>query len=659
MRKINQSSVTVHVAALSRLWALLPLFVLACGDDGGELSGATQASVSGVTTQGTSTTADAPTTTGSTTEDPVSGSETQAAATTEPGTTTTGEPTGTSTAPGTSEGTSEGTTGGPLVLHCSGDLHDVLDPFDAVVETCGSDEACLDGACQPVCDVFGALQGTAGCDFWAPTPPFYANGLGQYFDGPCFAVFLANAWSGPAHITVSRGGQSFDITQHARIPKSDGAVTTYELLPPEGLPPDEVAILFLSHKPGVKNGTSLECPVPPALLQDTAVPGTGVGEAFHVTTDVPVSAYDINPYGGAASYLPSASLLFPATSWGTNHMSITPAPGEGGMFTMVVAREDDTVVKVAPTVTLPGGGGQAEAPAGVTTEYTLSAGQILQWSKQGNNLDSSGTILDSDKPIGLWTGNTYIAVASATLGPGGRDSAHQQIAPVRALGNAYVGAGVVTRLIDLAPESVPYRMVGVVDDTALTWDPSAPPGAPTALAAGQVVQFETTSFFSVRSQDPEHPFLFSQYMSGTGGVTRPGCSPNQSCGLGDEEWVSLLSARQFQNRYIFFTDPTYATTNLVIVRASEGGVFADVKVECLGTVGGWMPVGGQGEFEVAHVDLERGNVPAAGCGTSRHLAESDGPFGVVVWGTDSAASYGYPAGSDISKINEVTLPVPG
>jgi hypothetical protein len=62
---------------------------------------------------------------------------------------------------------------------------------------------------------------------------------------------------------------------------------------------------------------------------------------------------------------------------------------------------------------------------------------------------------------------------------------------------------------------------------------------------------------------------------------------------------------------------------------------------------------------VAHVDLERGNVPVAGCGASRRLTENDGPFGVVVWGADSAASYGYPAGSDISKINEVTLPVPG
>ena len=85
---------------------------------------------------------------------------------------------------------------------------------------------------------------------------------------------------------------------------------------------------------------------------------TGVGDAFHVTSDVPLSAYDISPYGGALSFLPSASLLFPATSWGQNHMSIGPAPTNSPTFALVVAREDNTIIKVAPANDFPGGGGQ-------------------------------------------------------------------------------------------------------------------------------------------------------------------------------------------------------------------------------------------------------------------------------------------------------------
>src|SRR5690606_10438822 len=101
-------------------------------------------------------------------------------------------------------------------------------------------------------------------------------------------------------------------------------------------------------------------------------------------------------------------------------------------------------------------------------------------------------------------------------------------------------------------------------------------------------------------------------MPGTSPGTRPGCTTdfmNIPCGLGDEEWVSLLSPKQFQNRYIFFTDPTYGTTNLVVIRGKGDDGFQDVTIECLGAVTGWQPVGVEGAYEYAHVDLERGGVP--------------------------------------------------
>ncbi|MCA9716488.1 MAG: hypothetical protein H6713_06790 [Myxococcales bacterium] len=663
----------VHDHVASRLGLGLILCVAlasACGDDlGGTVSDAdatltpTQPTVNPATSAGSET--------GDTSAGP-GGTDSETGASTEPltgvGPTSATESTGTTgetiTASDPFATTSGTSTGDPGVLHCSGDLHDVLDENDQVYESCTPDEACLDGACMPVCEVFGAQQGTVGCDFWAPTPPFYLNGQNNTYQGPCYAVFVANAWTGPAQLSVSRGGQQLDVSSFGRIPKSNGGNITYEPIPPEGLPPDEVAILFLSHKPGAVHGLgySLECPVSPAVLADTAVPNSGIGQAFHVASDSPLSAYDINPYGGATSFLPSASLLFPATSWGDNYMAIAPAQSSQGRWALVVAREDNTLIKVAPKSGFPGGGGVAPAPANVTTEYMLNAGEILQWSQSNNQFDPNSAVFESDKPIGLWTGDKYLFVASATSqGPGGGESAHQQIAPVAAVGNEYVGAGVVTRLANLAPESVPYRMVGAVDGTQLTWDPGPPPGAPASLQAGEVAQFETTIAFTVRSQDPDFPFLFSQYMPGTWSGTRPDCTANIQniqCGLGDEEWVSLLSPKQFQNRYVFFTDPTYGTTTLVIIRAQGENGFEDVEIECLGTVGGWTPVGNDGVYEYAHVDLERGNTPVGQCGTSRHLAESDGPFGIIVWGTDTYASYGYPAGSDISKINEVILPVP-
>ncbi len=319
---------------------------------------------------------------------------------------------------------------------------------------------------------------------------------------------------------------------------------------------------------------------------------------------------------------------------------------------MVVGTQDGTTVDVVPQANFPAGGALAAAPANVVTQFTIDAGEVVQWS----NGDPTGAVFQASAPIGIFTGNTYIRVPSHTSpGGGAQDSTHQQIPPISALGSEYVAGSVVTRLASLAPESVPYRILGVVDGTQLTYDPPIA-GAPATLGAGDVFEFEATELFVVRSQDDDHPFTLSQYMPGANSSSRPGCGSFGSCGLGDEEWVVLLPPAQFLSRYPFFTDPTYSTTNLVITRSKVGDAFEDVDVNCLGTITDWMPVGSEGLYEVAHVDLIRsgaGVTPA--CATSSHEATSAGPFGIMVWGTDSYASYGYPAGGNVGVINEVVV----
>lgn len=567
-------------------------------------------------------------------------------------------------------GNSEGLTGGfsagggtPSAAGCSADLQKTTDANGNIVATCPPDQGCFEGECIPACEAAASSRGSIGCEYWAPTPPFYVNEQGATtYSGACFAVFVANTWGRSAALTVRYEGAELDASTFAYIPSGIGAATTYTPLPADGLPPSEVAVLFLAHRPGVQHslGFSLECPRTPAVLEDTAVHNSGKGEAFEVITDTPVTAYDILPYGGAQSFLPSASLLFPRTAWGTNYSIMGPHPeGGGALWTLLVGTVDNTTLQILPQVNLPAGANVSAAPAGQTTTLTINAGEIVQWM----GADPTSAIVQTDNPVGVWTGNTYLRVTSGTSSGGGQDAAHQQIAHVGALGNEYVGGGVVTRLASSEPESVPYRLMGVVDDTQLTWDPAPPSGAPTTLAAGQVVELLSTSLFSVRSQDEEHPFALSMYMPGTQSGTRQDCGPTPpiewiTCGLGDEEWVLQLPPRQFLQRYVFFTDPTYATTNLVVTRvASSTGAFHDVDVACLGTVTGWQPVGAGGQFEVAHVDLSRAfSGVTAECASSRHEATSDGAFGVTVWGTDYYASYGYPAGGNIGTINEVVVP---
>ena len=537
---------------------------------------------------------------------------------------------------------------------CSDDLKQILDESGSVLMDCPTDTACYNGDCIEMCAAAGLSQGSIGCEYYVPTPPFYLNqnGSSSSFDGACHAVMIANAWDTPAELELSFMGQDYDYAAHARIPMGIGGSVVYAPIPPDGLPAGQVAILFLSHNTDAQNGgTPLTCPVPPAIVNmDTVVFGTGGLEAWDMVSDTPITVYDILPYGGASTFLPSASLLQPRTAWGENYVVANPRDTTGAAWVLVVAKDDNTTVSV--NVSQPVQPGSIANPSVNTpTDYVINAGQTLQWM---NMTELGGTIVQSDKPVGLYSGQTYLRVATADTGGGGQDSAHQQLPHVQALANEYVGLGLPSRKPGAAPESVLYQLVGVADGTQLSYDPAPPPGAPTQLNLGQIVEFETTGLFTIRSQDDDHPFVFTQYMAGALTSHAGGCL-SQCGGLGDEEWINLVAPAQYMRRYVFFVDPTYGVSSLAIVRTSGTAGFADVELGCYGVVDGWMPVGNEGLYEVAHLDLYRGGVGQ--CAQSQHEAWSTLPFGITVWGVDHYASYGYPAGGNARTINDLVVPV--
>jgi hypothetical protein len=164
----------------------------------------------------------------------------------------------------------------------------------------------------------------------------------------------------------------------------------------------------------------------------------------------------------------------------------------------------------------------------------------------------------------------------------------------------------------------------------------------------------------VKSQDDKHPFMLFSYMVGS--QFEPGLA-----GYGDSDSVISVPTGQYMQSYVFFTDPTYPETNLVLVRKKKNGQFADVDLDCAGKVTGWQPVG---DYEWTRTDLMTGNFqPVGNCATGRHEIHSDAPFGLWVWGwgtpitgmpgspTYSAwVSYGYPAGMNVQPINQVVIP---
>ncbi len=545
----------------------------------------------------------------------------------------------------------DGAVSPPPTGGCSADLRRVVDALGKTVQTCTPEQGCADSKCVDACTAASASHGYVGCRFVLATPAFQHTS-----SPPCFAAFVANNWTKDAAVTVSRAGQTYDVTQFGRIAAPTPDVTAWAPLPPTGIPPGEVGVFFLNGDGGFR------CPILPAA-KNTAVwtqksEATGRGQAFEIKTSVPVTTYDILPFGSASSYLPAAELVLPTSAWGTNYVAMVPKATSTvwPQFGQVVAQEDGTTVTVVPTVDLPAGVNVVAAPKNAVTTFSLSAGEFIQWQDAH---EMSGSVLSSNKPVAFVGGHGYLCLSSKTSSGGGCDSAHQMIPPVSALGSEYVSAPFLTRRDDLVDESILYRIVGAVDGTTLTFDPPVAT-APTTLARGQLADFETTGAFRVSSSDAQHPFHIVMMMPGCpNSHSRPGFQTTlpscQAC-LGDEEFVNMLPPVQFLSAYVFFTDPTYFTTNLALVRGKDtAGAFHDVTVDCVGVVKGWKAVGTTGHFQVTTVELVRGNVGIGSCTNGPHSAKSDGPFGLTVWGTDCASSYGYPAGGNASKVNSVVV----
>ncbi len=556
---------------------------------------------------------------------------------------------------------------------CSSDGTSVVSCMTGqIVQTCASGQSCVQGQCVTPCGAAQLNKSTIGCDYYAVDPDVIQEGIGA-----CFAVYIANTSTQPVSIGLEYGNLTYDATAVSAIPSGDGKAITYQPLPSGKLPPGQIAIVFLSQTTNPIGGVSVTCPITPAIDgTDSSTHGTSMGSAFHITTDQPVVAYDIFPYGGGNAAMTSATLLIPTSAWDTNYVAVNAFPqsviamSANAMPSLdIVAMDDGTTVTINPMVAIEPGSGVPGAQANTPQTYSLSKGQVLQFT-QAQEL--TGSPLQSNKPVGVWGAASCLNIDVNTCCC---DSAHQQLPPVRALGTQYTGvryrnrqdpsgdAGVV---IEEAP---PWRLVGAVNGTQLTWLPSTPPGAPTALNLGTIATFNASGPFVVTSQDNGHPFYMSAHMTGCETIFQ-----SSDC-RGDPEFVDVVPSAQWLSSYTFFTDPTYPETNLVVVRQKKNGSFSDVSLDCAGTLTGWQPIDQADTFEYTRTDLVRHDfIQQGNCDNGRHQMTSAAPFGLTVWGWGSAetggaynlpqapgfytqaVSYAYPAGASVAPINNVVVP---
>ena len=488
---------------------------------------------------------------------------------------------------------------------------------------------------------------SVGCEYWAVDMESIESA-----SSGCFVAFVANTADENAHIQVSFLDQPADLAAHAKVPSGSGTTLSYDDYDPSvGLAPGRVAILFLAGLDSTApfSGNPFEplaCPVLPVRTSLAQLTGTGIGAAFHIQTDVPVVAYQMLPYGGGAAAVTGASLLIPTSAWDKNYVAVNAWGPPQKSSLNIIASEDDTTVTLLPKADVLGGGVVPPALAGSPLVVKLDHGAQLQITQME---ELSGSPIQADKPIGLLGGAPCIDLPTSVMAC---DHAEQAIPPIRAMGSEYVG--VMYRARTTMPEDPPWRIIGAVDGTELQFEPPTP-GAPSSVGLGDVVEFHNGEKpFRVRSQDESHPFLLFGYMTGGAGLT-------VQTGVGDPDFVRAVPAAQWLGKYVFFTDPTYPETNLVVTR--HAGDPAP-NLDCAGALDDWHPLGKSG-YEYTRIDLTRNDFePQGSCDNGVHVMTSDQPFGLTVWGWGNTqtnphtqyVSYAYPAGENLAPLNTVTVP---
>jgi hypothetical protein len=365
------------------------------------------------------------------------------------------------------------------------------------------------------------------------------------------------------------------------------------------------------------------------------VPGLAFQEAFSVTPGavtevlVPMAAMvlgsdtiqDLGVHVAAAHGIvvhgfnhrvqaPDSFTVLPVAMLGTQYMVHSYTQVHNSEFA-VVAVEDGTTVTITATADIGG------HPAGAPFAVMLNRGQVYQGQVQYGNF--AGTEIVTDRPAAAFSGNECVAIPGAAPTC---DHAIEQLLPEPMLGTRFFTVPLADRI-----GGDPFRFMATVDGTVIgvVGSPPDPPidrgqyynvniSAPVEIVASEPVSICQYAYTSAQDGQLGDPFMMTTY----------------PVSLYSDRFVAVTAddGTQFPNNYL----------NLVVPTPTVGEVLLDGMPV---PPGAFAPIG-SGDYSGAALGI----LPGA------HQLRGPEPFGAWLYGFNTVASYGHPAGGLSSLLFE-------
>lgn len=567
------------------------------------------------------------------------------------------------------------TCDGQDVVHC----HDDGWGSDHV-ETCdpSKGDACRGGFCQNLCKVATVDRSNVGCEYWAVDLDNAMISSTSNAAAQQFAVVVSNAqYDVPVTVHVFQDdGQPGDAPAPVEIAKA--VIAPYNLQVFK-LGPREVD----GSTPGkYNNGTHT------ALTR----------HAYKITTDFPVVAYQFNPLDNENVFSNDASLLKPrealaldgpglqttyvVAGW-PQTIAITDDPNTNfnpyspinlRAFLTIVGTHEETTVRVTPKTTVVGGGPVAETPPGGAIELKLGAFDVLNLETGDFNADFTGTRIESDQAVVVFSGNEASDAPHFKTLSDRRccaDHMEDQLDPLRTAGRFFAIAHNPSRTAavkaagadnDIVPEPDFVRFVSASEKPVDIKTTLPPPND--VLHLNYLGDMREVTAYRDFMAESSGPVLVAQIMASqdAAGVKRglPG---------GDPSLLIYPPTEQFRQNYVFLTPDKYAFDFVLIVAPPDASVFLDGSPpQDLGCE--TAPADGLTDVErgskkpplVVHrcqlsfpvidpLQVAPDNVTPGTQNDGVHRVDADLPVGVIVSGFDSYVSYAYAGGTDLKGIN--------